>query len=150
MLKILRRDVIEKKVSIPRLKAKRRPPQQQARSKSVYNPSNPYLAGCCWLERQGKVYLGLERVTLLEKIEELGSLNAAARSMQMGYRRAWELVNQMNSLSPKPLVIKAVGGRKGGGSQLTHEGKAAVSEFWRIVENFQKWIEIQNLYLKQT
>jgi molybdate transport system regulatory protein len=55
-------------------------------------------------------------VVLLERIDEHGSISAAARSMGMGYRHAWELVDEVNRVSPRALVEKDAGGRGGGGA----------------------------------
>jgi molybdate transport repressor ModE-like protein len=63
--------------------------------------------------------------------------------MQMGYRHAWDLVDEINRLAPQPLVIKETGGSGGGGSRLTPEGKAAVANFWKLVERFNAWLKEQ-------
>lgn len=77
---------------------------------------------------------------LLERIGECGSISAAARSMGMGYRHAWDLVEEMNRLSPKVLVRKVTGGPGGGGAELTPEGEAAVAGFWELVSRFGEWL----------
>ncbi len=99
------------------------------------------LAGRFWVEKDGVACLGWGRVTLLEKIAEHGSLNLAARAMNMSYRRAWELVESMNRLSPRPLVETATGGRGGGGSRLTPEGEAAVRNFRKLVTDLHAWLD---------
>jgi len=96
--------------------------------------------GRFWISTNGKTFLGYGRVVLLERIKELGSITKAAASMGMAYRHAWELVDSMNSQSPKPLVVSAVGGRKGGGSKLTPEGERAIKFFWRTHESFKKFL----------
>ena len=58
-----------------------------------------------WLEKDGKLLMGWGRASLLEKIDELGSISAAAREMKLAYRNAWLWVEAMNRLSGKPLVI---------------------------------------------
>jgi molybdate transport system regulatory protein len=99
------------------------------------------LAGRLWVEKEGETYLGWGRAVLLQRIAETGSLSQAARAMGMGYRHAWELVDRMNRLSPRPLVTTAAGGRNGGGSRLTPEGEAAVENFWTLVDDFQQWLK---------
>lgn len=128
-------------------KAKKKAPPKKSSKKKKSPASDFRLVGRCWVERDGEIYLGGGRITLLERIEKLGSLNAAARSMHMGYRHAWELIDQVNQVSPKPLVTKAIGGRHGGGSSLTPEGKTAVANFWNILENFESWLNSQDPYL---
>jgi molybdate transport system regulatory protein len=82
-----------------------------------------------WLEKDGKLFMGWGRVTLLERIDELGSISAAARSMQLSYRNAWLWVEAINRLAPEPLVEKSSGGAGGGGTRLTEEGKRIIKEY---------------------
>lgn len=82
-----------------------------------------------WLEKDGKLFMGWGRMTLLERIDELGSISAAARSMKLAYRNAWLWVEAMNRLSGKPLVEKATGGAHGGYARLTDEGRRIVDEY---------------------
>lgn len=77
----------------------------------------------------GKDALGPGKVRLLEAIEETGGLSAAARKLGMSYRKAWMLVENLNSLFAQPLVEGARGGEGGGGSTLTTAGKAVVAEY---------------------
>lgn len=103
------------------------------------------VKGRLWIEKQGETYLSWGRVVLLERIGELGSVSAAAKSMHMSFSHAWQLVESMNVLAPEPLVEKQVGGRQGGGAWLTDAGQQAVAEFWQRVERFQQWIEQEKL-----
>jgi len=82
-----------------------------------------------WLEKDGKLFMGWGRVKLLEQIDELGSISAAARSMKLAYRNAWLWVEAMNRLAPKPLVEKATGGAHGGYARLTDEGRKIITEY---------------------
>lgn len=79
-----------------------------------------------WFTVGEETFLARGRIQLLEKVRELGSISAAARSIKMSYRRAWWHIETMNRLARKPLVETAVGGRGGGGARLTPEGEAAV------------------------
>ena len=79
----------------------------------------PYrLHGRVWIDGPEGTFLGYGRVILLERIREHGSISAAARSMNMSYRHAWDLVESMNRQAPAPLVVSRAGGR-GGGSERT-------------------------------
>ncbi len=82
-----------------------------------------------WLEVDGKLLMGWGRVQLLEKIDELGSISAAARAMHLAYRNAWLWVEAMNKISPSPLVEKSTGGHRGGHARLTEEGRRIIHEF---------------------
>jgi len=66
---------------------------------------------------------------LLERIEKLGSIAQAARSMRLSYRNAWLWIEAMNRLAPAPLVEKTVGGVGGGRTRLTDEGRKAVGKY---------------------
>jgi len=82
-----------------------------------------------WLEKDGKLFMGWGRATLLERIDQLGSISAAARSMHLAYRNAWLWVEAMNRLAPSPLVEKSTGGARGGYARLTEEGRRIIKEY---------------------
>lgn len=82
-----------------------------------------------WLEKDGKLLMGWGRASLLERIDELGSISAAARSMKLAYRNAWLWVEAMNRLSPRPLVEKSTGGPRGGYTRLTEEGRKIIKAY---------------------
>ncbi len=82
-----------------------------------------------WLEKDGKLFMGFGRMTLLERIDQLGSISAAARSMRLAYRNAWLWVEAMNRLASSPLVEKATGGARGGYARLTEEGRRIIREY---------------------
>jgi len=82
-----------------------------------------------WVEKDGKLLMGWGRATLLERIDQLGSISAAARSMKLAYRNAWLWVEAMNRLSETPLVEKATGGPHGGYARLTDEGRRIIKEY---------------------
>ena len=103
------------------------------------------IKGRLWVEKDGSTYLSWGRVVLLEHIAREGSVSAAAKSMGMSFSHAWKLVEEMNSLSPKPLVEKRAGGKGGGGAWLTPAGETAVRQFWDMVNRFQDWIHSQRL-----
>lgn len=102
------------------------------------------IRGRLWIERDGRTYLSWGRVVLLERIGDLGSVSAAAKSMQMSFSHAWHLVEDMNALAPEPLVEKQAGGRQGGGAWLTDAGRQAIAEFWLLVSKFQDWVDQQH------
>jgi len=82
-----------------------------------------------WIDKDEKPYLGLGRVLLLEKIAEHGSITRGAQAINMSYRKAWQLIEDMNKLSEIPLVKKHLGGKTGGGAQITEAGLEAIRKF---------------------
>ncbi|HZE21669.1 MAG TPA: LysR family transcriptional regulator [Desulfobaccales bacterium] len=108
-------------------------------------PSGLQIKGRLWLEKNGETFLSWGRVVLLERIRELGSIAAAARSMDMAYSHAWSLVAEMDRLAGEELVSRTFGGRQGGRAWLTPAGEEAVAEFWRLVEDFREWLQNQQI-----
>lgn len=76
--------------------------------------------------------LGPGKVRLLELIDETGSISAAGRALEMSYRRAWLLVEELNQTFDEPLVVAQKGGGGGGGAQLTDAGKLVVRSYRAI------------------
>ncbi len=85
-----------------------------------------------WIEKEGKPFLGQGRVRLLEEIKTSGSISKAANKLNMSYKKAWHLIESMNQLSTKPLVVKETGGKNGGGTKLTMEGNKAIDQFRKL------------------
>lgn len=73
--------------------------------------------------------IGPGKADLLQAIADLGSISAAARRMGMSYRRAWLLVETMNTCFRLPLVEAKRGGRAGGGARLSALGQEALSRY---------------------
>ncbi|MEW6658693.1 MAG: LysR family transcriptional regulator [Thermodesulfobacteriota bacterium] len=103
------------------------------------------IKGRLWLEKDGETYLSWGRVVLLERIRDLGSIAAAARSMGMAYSHAWSMVADMNRLAGEDLVARTFGGKNGGRAWLTPAGEAEVADFWRMADKFQEWLKNQKV-----
>lgn len=103
------------------------------------------IKGRLWVEKNGEVYLSWGRVVLLERIKELGSISAAARSMGTAYSHAWLMVSSMDRLAGENIVDRTHGGRHGGQARLTPLGEAAIQEFWDLAANFREWLENQSI-----
>ncbi|HVY24188.1 MAG TPA: LysR family transcriptional regulator [Steroidobacteraceae bacterium] len=73
--------------------------------------------------------IGPGKIQLLEAIEKTGSLSQAARDMDMSYRRAWLLMDSMNSSFDKTVASASTGGTGGGGAALTEFGQELVKTF---------------------
>lgn len=70
--------------------------------------------------------LGPGKAELLERIRNTGSISAAGREMAMSYKRAWMLVEEMNTVFREPLVESSRGGSGGGGARVTEAGLAVL------------------------
>ena len=73
--------------------------------------------------------IGVGKIRLLEKVDELGSISAAARQMGMGYRRAWFLITSLQQGFDAPLIETVRGGNTHGGAAITELGKELVRRF---------------------
>ena len=78
------------------------------------------------------IAIGKGKADLLEAIERTGSISAAARDLDMSYRKAWLLVDEMNQCFRTPVVLAAKGGVQGGGATVTALGKEALARFREI------------------
>jgi molybdate transport system regulatory protein len=78
------------------------------------------------------VVLGRGRVDLLEAIERHHSIRGAAASLGMSYRRAWLLVQSINSACDRRLVEATKGGNSRGGAIVTPFGKETIRRFYLL------------------
>jgi molybdate transport system regulatory protein len=74
-------------------------------------------------------WIGPGKVELLEGIERTGSLSQAARALGMSYRRAWMLLDAVNSSFATPAAISRTGGEHGGGATLTPLGRRLIRAY---------------------
>ena len=75
------------------------------------------------------IAMGPGKADLLRAIDETGSISAAARQMEMSYRRAWLLVDTMNQAFKSPVVVTLTGGKAGGGAAVTEFGKEVLQRY---------------------
>jgi molybdate transport system regulatory protein len=78
--------------------------------------------------------MGPGKARLIALIDSTGSISAAARKMGMSYRRAWQLVEAINASFNRPVVVTAVGGKRGGGAAVTAFGREIVASYRRMEE----------------
>jgi len=108
----------------------------------------PGFRGRVWIDGPEGTFIGHGRVVLLERIIEFGSITKAAKSMEMSYRRAWDLVDSMNRQAKRPLVELATGGKGGGGALVTKDGIKAVEVFWQFHKDLQAFLKREEKKLK--
>ena len=83
-------------------------------------------------KRGEKGRIGPGKIQLLEAIAAHGSISAAGRAIRMSYKRAWDLVAEMNATFAAPVVKAQGGGRQGGGAVLTALGLDLVTRYRAI------------------
>ncbi|MBI1179742.1 MAG: LysR family transcriptional regulator [Alphaproteobacteria bacterium] len=93
---------------------------------SAHN-SEPHLWVKISLGDAGEV--GPGKIALLRLIREHRSIAGAARAMNMSYRRAWLLINELNQIFGQPVLSTFLGGRTHGGAELTPLGEALIARF---------------------
>ena len=121
--------------TIPKFKPKK--PSRFSR-----HPESDYvIRGRIWIEKDGELYMGWGRAILLEHIDRLGSIAAAARAMRLSYRNAWLWVEAANHLAPAPVVEKTIGGVGGGHARLTEEGRKVVTKYKELRAGFQEFLK---------
>jgi len=82
------------------------------------------------LDREGRI--GPGKIELLENIRKFGSISAAGRAMDMSYKRAWDLVDEINRICRQAAVERQTGGKNGGGAALTPFGISLVARYRKI------------------
>jgi molybdate transport system regulatory protein len=85
--------------------------------------------------------LGHGKIRLLELIASTGSISAAGRAMDMSYRRAWLLVDALNSMFSRPVVESQRGGKQGGGAALTEFGNELLHTYRNMQEKLEKAVK---------
>lgn len=98
------------------------------------------LAGTVALCKSDQEFLGEDRIRLLEMIEEHGSITKAAKAVGISYKTAWDTMDAINNLSDKPLFVRMAGGKSGGGTRLTDEGREVIRKYRVIQEEHEKFL----------
>ena len=92
--------------------------------------SLPSLSVRIDLDPEGRI--GPGKIALLENIDKNGSISAAGRAMDMSYKRAWDLVDEINRICRQTAVERQTGGKNGGGAVLTPLGLSLVKRYRKI------------------
>src|ERR1700753_504740 len=92
--------------------------------------SLPSLSVRIDLDAEGRI--GPGKILLLENINSCGSISAAGRAMNMSYKRAWDLVDEINRICRRAAVERQTGGKNGGGAILTPFGLSLVARYRKI------------------
>jgi molybdate transport system regulatory protein len=103
--------------------------------------------GRFWIETPDGRFIGVGKIELMEKIQRLGSIRQAALEMEMSYRQAWGLIEQMNEMAKTPLVISQRGGKGGGKAIVTEQGENFIALFKQFQQNVQDFLNLQSQLL---
>lgn len=98
------------------------------------------VSGTVSFRKTDMEFLGSDRIALLEKIDECGSITKAAKAVGICYKTAWDTIDAINNLSDKPLFIRMTGGKSGGGTRLTDAGKEVIRKYRIINEEHEKFL----------
>lgn len=96
-----------------------------------------------WIELEGKEFLGEGKVQLLKCIDETGSLSKAAKSLNISYKKAWHLIDSVNKTAKKPVTVRSVGGKGGGGTELTAYGKSLITAFDKMNRRCWDFLDLE-------
>ena len=86
-------------------------------------------------------FLGDTRIRLLEAIDRHGSITRAAKEVPLSYKAAWDAIDAMNNLAAQPLVVRTTGGRHGGGTLLTEQGRKTIALYRALEAQYQQALE---------
>ena len=99
------------------------------------------MCGKLFLQLEDGKQLDFESINLLEQVAIYGSISRTASEIGISYPKVWHTVNDLNSMSEKPLVERSAGGRGGGGGTiLTDEGRKFLKRFRAIQRAHNRFI----------
>ncbi len=94
-----------------------------------------------WLNtKDGENILGEGILNLLKSIESEGSIQAAANKCKISYRKAWGNIKNAEEILGFSIVEKKRGGKDGGNTSLTDDGKNLLLAFDKLKKEFDKSI----------
>jgi molybdate transport system regulatory protein len=115
----------------------------------IFRKSDSYkVTGSLWIECNEDRFFGPGRAELLERVDQSGSINQAAKQMRMSYKKAWDMITLLNTQSKTPLVILHVGGEKGGGAEITKEARELIAYHRILRERFLAFLAKETQRLK--
>ena len=94
-----------------------------------------------WLECEGKPVFGRGRRFLLEAIDTCGSINQAAKEVNISYRKAWGYIKAMEERLGIKLIVRQTGGRNGGGATLTKEAREFLKKYEALEDGIREIVD---------
>ncbi|MGM0653349.1 MAG: winged helix-turn-helix domain-containing protein [Bacillota bacterium] len=102
-----------------------------------------------WLVKNNRKVFGEGPLTLLKKVDELGSLRQAALAMGMSYSKAWKVMRQIERELQIKLLERTIGGKAGGGSTITSEAREFIERYEAFMASIDEKIkeEMQKYFM---
>jgi molybdate transport system regulatory protein len=94
-----------------------------------------------WIEIDGRPVFGRGRRFLLEAIDIYGSINQAAKEINISYRKAWGYIKAMEERLGFKLVERRAGGRNGGGAMLTSDARLFLKKYETLEKGIQELVD---------
>lgn len=94
-----------------------------------------------WIEVDGEPVFGRGRRFLLQAIDKYGSINQAAKEINISYRKAWSYIKAMEERLGIRLVERYTGGRNGGGARLTKEAREFLRRYEALEEGIREMVD---------
>jgi len=93
-----------------------------------------------WIENKGEVVLGGGKTALLLAVDRFGSIQRAADELGMSYRHAWGVIKKIEQRAGIKIVDTKLGGKDGGGAQLTQQGKVFVDRVDSLLSDLNRMV----------
>ena len=94
-----------------------------------------------WIESDGKPVFGRGRRFLLEAIDKHGSINQAAKEINISYRKAWGYIKAMEERLGLKLIERQTGGRNGGGARLTDNARVFLRKYEAMEQGIREIVD---------
>ena len=94
-----------------------------------------------WIEVDGRPVFGRGRRFLLEAIDRHGSINQAAKEINISYRKAWGYMKAMEERLGFKLIQRQTGGKNGGGATLTGEARRFLKKYRDLEKGMRELVD---------
>jgi formylmethanofuran dehydrogenase subunit E len=115
-----------------------------AMQKSHNGPKKYYgmkIKSKIWIDVEGEPVFGQGRRYLLEAIDKHGSINQAARVVNISYKKAWSHIKAMEERLGISLVECRTGGKSGGGASLTDEAREFLQRYGTLEKGINEFVD---------
>lgn len=94
-----------------------------------------------WIEVEGEPVFGRGRRFLLQAIDKYGSINQAAKEINISYRKAWSYIKAMEERLGIKLVERQSGGKNGGGASLTDDARLFLENYEMMERGINEMVD---------